>query len=199
MMKRLCLCAAVVLLCAAAVVPSAHASFEDRWQVAQVTPSTPVPAATQNTITTTGPVASETTISVGTLAGQLLNWIMVAFAGPIGGMVVWILVRVLKKLGIDATDALRARLNEFVVNGINAGAKIAEQNLRGRGAVEIKNEAVAQAVNYVQAHGAETIKALGLDPKSGAAVEAIKARIETAIADPMTPTPPVLNPIKQGV
>jgi hypothetical protein len=194
-MKLLRLCAAVALLCAAVTAPVYAVTFEDRWQVAQVTPA-PTPAATQNTITTTGPVASETTISVGTLAGQLLNWIVVAFAGPIGGMVVWILVRVLRKLGIDATDALRARLNEFVLNGINAGAKIAEQNLAGRGKVEIKNEAVAQAVNYVQAHGAETIKALGLDPKSGAAVEAIKARIETVIADPMTPTPPALDPVK---
>lgn len=150
--------------------------------------------ATQNTITTTAPVSSETTISVGTLAGQILNWIAVAFAGPIGGMVVWILVRVLKKLGIDATDALRARLQEMVVNGLNVSAKTAQAEMAGRGKVVIKNQAVAATVEYVQAHGAETIKALGLDPQSGEAVEAIKARIETAIADPMTPTPAILSP-----
>ena len=54
---------------------------------------------------------------------------------------------------------------------------------------------VAQAVAYTQEHGAETIKALGLDPQSGAAVEAIKAHIETAIADPMVPTPKVLDAV----
>ena len=153
----------------------------------------PPPAVTQNTVTTTGPVKSETTISVGTLAGSILNWIMVAFGPVIGSMVVWILVRVLKKLGIDATDALRERLQEIVVNGLNAGAKSATEQLQGKGEVEIKNAVVAQAVAYTQVHGAETIKALGLDPQSGATVEAIKARIETAINDPTTPTPAILD------
>jgi hypothetical protein len=49
-------------------------------------------------------------------------------------------------------------------------------------------------VAYVQDHGADAIKTLGLDPQSGAAVEAIKARIETAIADPTIPTPKILDP-----
>jgi hypothetical protein len=152
------------------------------------------PPATQNTITTTAPVSSNTTISVGTLAGQVLSWVMVAFSGPIGGLAVWIMVRVLNNLGITATDALRARMKEFVINGLNATAPFVQAQLVGRGQVEIKNEVVAQTVAYVQAHGAETIKKLGQDPMSQAAVEAIKARIETAIADPTVPTPAVLDP-----
>lgn len=153
----------------------------------------PAPA-TQTTVQTTGPVSSNTTISVGTLAGQVLAWIAAAFAGPIGAMIVWVLVRVLKKLGIDATDALRARLQEIIVNGLNVSAKAAQERLKGQGQVEIKNAAVQNTVAYVQEHGADTIKALGLDPESGDAVEAIKARIETAIADPAAPTPPILAP-----
>ena len=171
--------------------------------VTEALPSTPpfagapnVAAATQNTINTSGPVASSTTISVGTLASQVLQWIMVAFGPVIGSIVVWILVRVLKKLGIDATDALRARLQDIVTNGLNAGAKSATEQLQGKGQIEIKNAIVAQAVAYTQAHGAETIKELGLDPQSGAAVEAIKARIETAIADPTAATPAILDPTK---
>lgn len=155
---------------------------------------TAAPVATQNTITTTGPVASETTISVGTLAGQALNWIMVVFAPIIGTAIVWVLVRVLQKLGIDATDAMRARLQEIVVNGLNAGAKKIEGVAAGKGKIEIKNAIVAQAVDYVQEHGAETLKTLGVDPYSNEAIDAIKARIETAIADPMVPTPAVLDP-----
>ena len=151
------------------------------------------PAVTQNTVSTTGPVQSNTTISVGTLAGQILNWIMVAFGPVIGSMVVWILVRVLKKLGIDATDALRARLQDIVVNGMNSGAAQIEKNMQGKDPIDIKNAVVASAVTYTQAHAAETIKALGLDPQSGAAVEAIKAKIETAINDPNVATPPVLG------
>lgn len=157
---------------------------------------TPAPAAQQNTITTTAPVSSQTTISVGTLAGQLLNWVVLAFSGPIGGMILWVLVRFLKKLGIDATDALRARLQEIIVNGLNVGAKAAEDKLRGKGQIEIKNAAIQGAVIYAQTHGADTIRALGLDPQSGAAVEAIKARIETAINDPTIATAPVLDGAK---
>lgn len=153
-------------------------------------PSAPV---AQNTVTTTGPVASNTTISFGSLGSQILQWIMVAFGPVIGSMIVWVLVRVLKKLGIDATDKLRARLMDIVVNGLNSGAKQVEDNMQGKGQVEIKNAIVANAVTYTQAHAAETIKALGLDPQSGAAVEAIKAKIETAIADPSAPTPAILD------
>jgi hypothetical protein len=169
--------------------------------LAQITPGAdttltpPVSAApvTQNTVTTTGPVKSETTISVGTLAGSILNWIMVAFGPVIGSIVVWILVRVLKKLGIDATDALRERLQEIVVNGLNAGAQSATESLQGKDQITIKNAVVQQAIAYTQVHGEETIKALGLDPQSGKTVEAIKARIETAINDPTMPTPPILD------
>jgi hypothetical protein len=154
-------------------------------------PSAP---ATQNTITTTAPVSSETTISVGTLAGQFLSWIMVAFSGPIGGLAVWIMVRVLNNLGITASDAMRARLQEIVVNALNVSAPKVQAELAGKGQVEVKSAVVAQAVAYTQAHGADTIKALGIDPMSATAVDAIKARIETAIADPTTPTPAVLDP-----
>jgi hypothetical protein len=89
---------------------------------------------------------------------------------------------------------MRARLQEMVVNGLNISAPAVEKQLAGKGQVEIKNAVVSSAVAYVQAHGADEIKALGLDPQSGAAVEAIRARIETAVADPTVPTPPVLDP-----
>jgi hypothetical protein len=157
-------------------------------------PPAAAPAATQNTITTTAPVTSSTSISVGTLAGQFLAWIMVAFSAPIGSLAVWIMVRILKNLGITATDALRDRFKDMVVNALNISAPVVQQRLAGQGQVVIKNAIVESAVSYVQAHGADTIKALGLDPKSGDAVEAIRARIETAIADPTAPTPAVLNP-----
>lgn len=176
-----------------ALLAPAHATIGDAWHVAQVVTAPAPTTAAPVTVTTTGPV--ETKISVGTLASDLLTWVVLAFSGPIGGIVVWILVRVLKKLGIEATDALRVRLQELVVNGLNIGAREVERRLAGRGQVEIKNAVVEDAIAYAQTHGADTIKALGLDPHSGAAVEAIKARIETAIADPFQPTPAVLAPV----
>lgn len=151
-------------------------------------------AATQTTVNTTAPVSSETTISIGTLAGQVLTWIMAAFAPLIGSLIAALLWRMLGRLGIEATDALRTRLQEIIVNGLNSAAKIADEKMKGRSAIDIKSNIIAATVIYTQAHGSETMKALGLDPHSGAAVEAIKARIETAVADPASPTPAVMNP-----
>jgi hypothetical protein len=155
-------------------------------------PAPGVPAATQNTVTTTGPVTSDTTISVGTLAGQVLTWIAAVFGVPIGGLLTAWLYRLSKLAGVQITDAMRARLQDIVVNGLNIGVRKAATDLRGRGQVDVKNEAVAHAVEYVQVHGADSLKALGIDPGSELAVEAIKARIETAITDVNAPTPKVL-------
>lgn len=158
-----------------------------------VAPAPPTPAATQNTVTTTGAVTSETNISVGTIAGQVLTWAATAFGSVLATVFAAWGVRLFKLAGVQMTDAARDRLQQIILNGLNAGAKAEEGNLAGRGQVEIKNAVVQQAVAYTQNHGAETIKALGLDPQSGAAVEAIKARIETAVNDPTTPTPAVLD------
>jgi hypothetical protein len=164
-----------------------------------VAPATPTvvpsaPPVTQNTVTTNGPVSSETTISVGTIAGQVLTWAAAAFGSVAATVFTAWGVRLFKLAGVQMSDAARARLQEIIVNGLNVGAEKATHDLGGKGQVEIKNETVATAVAYAQAHAADAIKQLGLDPNSGAAVEAIKARIETAIADPTVPTPAVLDP-----
>lgn len=189
---------AAALLAAAAVGVSAQdqAPTDTRGTGALTVPSQPtLPATTtQNTIQTTSPVRSETTISVGTIAGEVLTWIAAAFSVPIGGLLTVLLMRVFKMAGVQVTDQQKAQLQSIVVNGLNAAAANTTKNMAGQNPINIKNQTVAEAIDYVQAHGADTIKALGLDPHSGEAVEAIKARIETAINDPSVPTPPVLAP-----
>lgn len=155
----------------------------------------PAPAATQNTITTTGPVSSTTKIETGTLAGEVLTWVAATFGSSIGLAVTALLLRLLKNAGFAGNEILRQRLQDMIVNGLNAGAAAAADKLKDKGQIEVKNEVVAKAVDYVQAHGADTLKQLGIDPASSSAVEAIKARIETAINDPATPTPPALDPV----
>ena len=156
--------------------------------------TTPPGAATQNTVTTTGPVNSNTTISVGTLAGEVLTWAAAAFGSVLATVFTAWGVRLFKLAGVQISDAARDRLQQIILNGLNSAAKEEAQNLAGKAPVEIHNDVVAKAVAYTQAHGADAIKTLGLDPKNGAAVEAIKARIETAIADPTVPTPAILDP-----
>jgi hypothetical protein len=167
--------------------------------IVNLPPSVPVgapPPVTQNTVTTTGPVSSETSISIGTLAGQVLTWAAAAFGSVAATVFTAWGVRLFKLAGVQMSDAARSRLQEIIVNGLNVGAAKASENLAGKDQVQIKNQAVAYAIAYAQDHGAAEIKKLGLDPKNGAAVEAIKARIETAIADPTVPTSAVLDPPK---
>lgn len=133
-------------------------------------------------------------ISVGTLASDVLTWVVAVFGVPIGTLLTAWLYRLFAKAGIDMTDAMRARLQEIVINGINFGAKIAEAEMAGKGQIAIKNAAVAHAISYVQEQGAAELKKVGVDdPYSGTAVHAIRARIETAITDASAPTPKILD------
>lgn len=158
-----------------------------------VEPALAQQAAQSTSITTTAPISAQTTIDVGTYAGQALQWVAAVFGTTIGAALTGLLLRLMKNAGIQGTELLRAKLQEIIVNGLNAGAAVAAQQLQGRAEIEVKNNVVAATVSYVQDHGADTLKALGLDPASDTAVEAIKARIETAINDPAAPTPPVLD------
>lgn len=161
--------------------------------VPQIAPAPAAPVATQNTITTTAPVSSETTISVGTLAGQVLTWAASAFGLTLTTMATLVLKRWFSTLGLQMTQQMSDQLDKTLLNGLNIAAAAAANSLQGKSKVEIKNTVVQGAVAYAQGHRAETIQALGLDPTSGKAVEALNARIATLINDPSAPTPAVLD------
>lgn len=177
-------------------------SFNDRFDApapllryAQVNPA-PL-AIGSSPVTTVTPVK---VVKGGDVAEQLIEWLQVAFGGTIGAAALWVIMRGLQFLGIKITDAQKSQLQAIIINGINdaaAKAEVAVKNNPGLD-IDIKNQVVADAVNYTQSHGKEIIKALGIDPESGEAVEAIKARIATAINDPMTPTPPAITPAVAG-
>lgn len=173
------LCAALALACMLAGPLSAQ------------TQTTTVPGTS---VTTSGPVTSTTKIETGTLAGQAAMWVAAVFGSTIGAAMTGWLIKMLKLAGINATDAIRARIQQYIINGLNHGARYLAEWAKGKGSIEVRNAIVAHAVEYVQKQAADELKALGADPQSPATVEAIKARIETAIADPMQSTPAVLKP-----
>jgi hypothetical protein len=149
--------------------------------------------ATQNTINTTAPVSSDTTISVGTLAGQALMWTVTVFGVPIGTLVTAWVYRLFRMAGVNLTDAARARIQEIVLNGMHKGAEDAERDLAGQGVVAIHNQAVANTVAYVRAHGVDELKQMGVNPNDNAAVDVVKARIAAMAADPEVATPKALD------
>lgn len=139
-------------------------------------------------------IGSPTFVNVGALSADVLNWV-VSVSVPVIGIVAtgWI-TRLFQQVGVNMTDASRARLQEIVVNGINLGAAKATDALKNAPPVDVKNAAVAHAIGYVQTHGADTLKALGFDPHDSKTTDAIEARILSAIANPAIPTASVLNP-----
>jgi len=151
------------------------------------------PPTTQNTVTTTGPVTSSTTIEAGTMAGQAVLWVVAVFGTAIGGVATKLIYTLAQSAGLKLSEGLRDKIQDTIVNGLNVGAAEVAKDAAGKGQIQIKNEIVAKAVTYAQTHGADTLKALGEDPASQKAIDAIKARIETAIADPSQPTPAVLD------
>ncbi len=178
-------------MAAFAQAPAAPAAPQQVQTQAQPGWDKTVPLTT--TIVQAPPVAPPAVIDTGSIAGQALMWVITTFGGLAGAALTGLLYRLLQKAGVDLTQAQRDKLQDIVVNGLNLSAAKAAQDMQGRGQIEIKNAAVANAVTYAQTHAADTLKSLGLDPTSTAAVDAIKARIETAIADDNTPTAAVLD------
>jgi hypothetical protein len=143
------------------------------------------------------PIGSPTYVNAGSLSADVLNFVVAVTLPIVSAVVTGWIVRLFQMVGVNMTDAQRARLQEMVVNGIHAGTAQAESALQGAPPIAVKNQAIAHAVEYVQQHGQDTLKALGLNPNDPAAVQAIQARVLSAIANPAIPTPPVLNTLPQ--
>jgi hypothetical protein len=147
---------------------------------------------TQNTVTTTGPVASETTISVGTLAGQVLDWAAVMFGGILTAYASYLMQRVAAHFGVQISEAARAEFANHLLHAVNLGAAEAQKGMQGKDPVKVKNATVAFAVDYIRNHHADLAKSIKIDPSTHNGVERIEAQIETAITDPTVPTPAIL-------
>ncbi len=140
--------------------------------------------------------ATPSVVHGGQILADIVGWGEAAFGVAIASVATAGIYKFLQWMGIQVTDGQKSQLQAIAVNGLNAAAAKAQANLRGNAAMDIsvQNQVIQDAVAYTQTHAAETIKALGLDPESGQAVQAIRARIATAIVDPSTPTNPVITP-----
>jgi hypothetical protein len=149
--------------------------------------------AASTTVTTTEPA----TISLGTIAGQVLTWLAAAFSVPIGTVLTAWLLRLFKVAGLDATKAMSDQLNATLVNGLNDAAANGASLATGKLPIAVKDPIVASAIQYAIDHQHDTLTALGLDPTDGNTVKVLRARIATLAADPSVPTPAILA-VKAG-
>jgi hypothetical protein len=135
--------------------------------------------------------AQSATIDTGSAIGQLLEGLIAAFGSVLAALLSAWIYKLFQKAGVELNQAQRDKLQEIAENALHISAHEVTTAIAGRG--QIKNKILGDAVRYVQMHGADTIKALGLDPTSPVAIDAIKARMLAAINDPATPTPKVLD------
>jgi hypothetical protein len=179
-------------------VPYVAEQHELQTQQVQVAQAQPAAVAPGTTVQTTGDVSANTKISVGTLAGEALQSVLAVAAVPIGGFLAMILFRVLKGVGVNLDKAREDQLQESINRAVVMFGNAAPRMLDGKINVDVKNNVVRNAIEYVRAHRADTIKALGVDPNSKQAEEALTARAEVALADPEVPTPQVAPVIQQA-
>jgi hypothetical protein len=128
------------------------------------------------------------TVSLGSWAASILEWIATIAAGPLSIIITAWFYQLIKKMGLDNQEKLRGRFQEIVENGLALAAHDAGVKLNGTMPVQIRGQIANQTLDYVKAHGADTIKALGgatlNDPK---AEEAALARIAKALSDKIDP------------
>lgn len=148
------------------------------------TPGAPVVVATTD--------KPDYTVSGGSIIVSVIDWLHLAFKGLIVLVVVAGITKGLSLMGVQTNQQMNDRLVEMATNGVNEAASRAKANLDGKFPIEVKNKIVQEAIEYTKAHGADTIKALGLDPEKGEVSAALRAKIETIIVDPKIPTNPGL-------
>ena len=140
--------------------------------MADVVASTPVPA----------PLDAATSVSIGSWLSDLLQGLVGIFGSVISVFLTKWVMAVAKKAGIDATQAMSDKLDAIITRGLHDAALNLGHDLTGKLNVQIKNQVVAQAVTYAQAHGAETVKDLvGVDINDPKVVQALQARAATAL------------------
>lgn len=134
--------------------------------------------------------------SAGTVLASAVNWLILAFGGIVVSSAALLTRKGMMLLHIQSNQAINYRIEEALRNGLNWAASEVTRSLDGKFTIEVKNEIVAKAVEYVLEHQKDLIKMAGLDPESGSVVEQLRAKAETIILDPKQPTNPglVSNP-----
>ena len=152
-------------------------------------------SSTTTTQTPTEPSKVTTIVQGGTWAAAILDWIKVALVPVIGSAAVALFLKGMGWLGIQITAQQSSQLQNIAINGLNEAMDKLSAEARNdpKLSIDVKNQVIAEAVRYTQVHAKETLAAMGLDPQSGQAVEKIRAKILTVIADPTKPTPAALN------
>lgn len=110
-----------------------------------------------------GVAYADTTVVVGDLWTGVVPYIVAAVGALISAAVGWLIVLVNKKLGISIDDSMRNSLQTAATNA--AGLVLAQLGNQLSGVkVDVKNQLVADAVNYVIRAAPDAVAHFGLTP-----------------------------------
>lgn len=126
---------------------------------------------------------AKTTVAFGDYAGAITMWMLPILLPLLAGFATDLYVKMRTRLGLQTSDAQRAQFQQIVENGVALGAHDAKASLSGKLTFEVKNQIMASAVDYAKNHGVDTLKAIGVDPSSPEAEQAIRARAAKMLAD----------------
>lgn len=126
---------------------------------------------------------AQQTVLLGNYASSILQWMLPIIAPVVAAFLVDALIKLRQMLGQTTSEAQRAKLQEMAENAVNLAGHELGKDLKGKISVPDKSAVMAKAVDYIQFHGADTIKALsGIDPTDPKAVQALQARVATILA-----------------
>lgn len=111
-------------------------------------------------IPSAGFAADGTTVSMGSALGVGAELLATAIAAPVAGIIVIWLQAIARRIGVQITDADRARLDGIVQNGVLWAAARANVTLDGKLPLDVRNQIVADAAGYALTYGADTLKRL---------------------------------------
>jgi hypothetical protein len=118
-------------------------------------------------------------------ANAALQWMLPIIAPILAALIADLIIKVRAYFGQQTTDTQRDRIQQMAENGVNLAAH--KLNVAAStGHLPTKEQLMAEAVDYVQAHGTDTLKALGMDPTDAKTVDAIKGRVATILAQKQT-------------
>lgn len=106
---------------------------------------------------------ADTTIAVGDIWSGIVPYIVAAIGALISAAVGWLIYLVNKKLGISIDDSMRSSLQTAATNAAGLVLNKLGNQLAGT-KIDVKNQYVAEAVNYVLTAAPDAIKHFGLTP-----------------------------------
>jgi len=100
----------------------------------------------------------------------------------IAPFIVDLIVKIRTFFGQQTSDAQRERIRQMAENATNLALHRMGTIVSGQMPIPTKEQVMAEAVDYVLAHGKETLVALGADPTDERTVQAIRGHISTVLA-----------------